>query len=84
MKKFELGDVYSTDKVNKRLEQDNGFSRFMMVSLNRHLNGDWGNMCEEDKEMNEEALKEGLRLMSVYRKNGSHTSEHSKYHYSLL
>lgn len=68
MKKFEPGDIYSTDKVNERLSQDNGFSLFVLVSLNRHLNGDWGNICEEDKAQNEEALVDGLRLMSVYKR----------------
>lgn len=70
MKKFEPGDIYSTDKVNDRLSQDNGFSLFMLVSLNRHLNGDWGNISEGDKATNEDALANGLRLMSVYNRMG--------------
>ena len=42
--------------------------RFMIVSLNRHINGDQGNTCDEDKVTNEEALVDGLRLMSVYKR----------------
>lgn len=34
--------------------------------LQRHFNGDWGDICEEDKCANEEALKTGARIMSVY------------------
>jgi hypothetical protein len=34
--------------------------------LQRHLSGDWGTVCAEDREENERALVEGLRLMSVY------------------
>lgn len=64
MRKFEPGNVYSTPGVNAKLE-DVGF---MIVSLNRHINGDWGNMCDEDKAANEEALVDGLRLMSVYKR----------------
>ena len=67
MKKFETGGVYSTPGVNAKLEDD-GFAQFMIVSLNRHINGDWGNMCDEDKATNEEALVDGLRLMSVYKR----------------
>lgn len=36
--------------------------------VSRHLNGDWGDLCEEDKRLNEEALKSGKdRLFSHYR-----------------
>jgi hypothetical protein len=35
-------------------------------SLSRHAQGDWGELCEEDRAANERALKEGLRLFSVY------------------
>lgn len=41
MRKFETGGVYSTPGVNEKLE-DPGFEQFMIVSLNRHINGDWG------------------------------------------
>jgi len=35
--------------------------------FNRHLCGDWGEVCEEDAQANHEALRTGARLMSVYR-----------------
>ncbi len=35
--------------------------------LTRHLNGDWGELCDEDKLANQEALETGLRLLSAYR-----------------
>ncbi len=34
--------------------------------INRHINGDWGNLDEEDKKMNDDALVHGNRLMSSY------------------
>lgn len=67
MRKFEPGNVCSTPGVNAKLE-DAGFMRFMVVSLNRHINGDWGNTCDEDKATNEKALVDGLRLISVYKR----------------
>ena len=36
-------------------------------ALARHAAGDWGELCEEDRRQNEIALKQGLRLVSVYR-----------------
>ncbi len=35
--------------------------------LARHVSGDWGELCDEDRQLNEEALADGSRLMSVYR-----------------
>jgi hypothetical protein len=35
--------------------------------LQRHLSGDWGELCEDDKAENQTALECDLRLMSAYR-----------------
>ena len=35
-------------------------------ALSRHQSGDWGELCEEDRTVNEYALKNGERIMSVY------------------
>lgn len=32
----------------------------------RHMAGDWGDVCEEDRQTNAEALVHGARVMSVY------------------
>ena len=32
----------------------------------RHAGGDWGDVCPEDKQANEDALKVGARLLSAY------------------
>lgn len=34
--------------------------------LDRHVRGDWGDLCEEDRRMNAEALSTGGRLLSAY------------------
>ena len=36
------------------------------TALSRHLAGDWGDVCEEDRQENKLSLKEGFRLFSVY------------------
>ncbi|WP_348637068.1 hypothetical protein [Methylomonas sp. UP202] len=35
--------------------------------LSRHACGDWGDLCAEDRALNDAALEQGGRLMSVYR-----------------
>ncbi len=34
--------------------------------LDRHVRGDWGELCDEDRRMNAEALPAGGRLLSAY------------------
>lgn len=37
-----------------------------MLCLLRHVSGDWGKLCLEDLDVNEDSLSNGERLMSVY------------------
>ena len=34
--------------------------------LCRHLRGDWGEVCPEDRRLNDQALKDGGRVLSAY------------------
>jgi hypothetical protein len=36
------------------------------IFIRRHQGGDWGDVCQDDAEANELALKEDSRLFSVY------------------
>jgi hypothetical protein len=62
--KFQLGQCVATPGALALLEKT-GFSAAFLI--NRHLHGDWGDVCKDDAELNELALKDGSRLMSVYR-----------------
>lgn len=44
----------------------------MYLALNRHLHGDWGDVCEEDKRSNNYALLHGGRLFSAYHTEKDH------------
>jgi hypothetical protein len=37
----------------------------------RHVTGDWGDICPEDRGLNEQALIDGSRIFSVYGARGS-------------
>lgn len=45
--------------------------RELLACLHKHEIGDWGEVSEGDKKLNEESLKEGYRLMSAYTVNGT-------------
>lgn len=61
--RFPLGQLLSTPGALK-LMQDNDVDP--MTLLQRHVRGDWGMICAEDSQANEEALICGARLLSSY------------------
>jgi hypothetical protein len=68
--KFDYGQVMVTRGVHARMSDDQEFSLYIHCSLTRHFSGDWGDLCEEDRETNESALLEGYRLFSSYKQKG--------------
>lgn len=68
--KFPLGQTVMTRGVADKVAADTMFAIFSMQSLKRHANGDWGDMCEDDKKANDDALKMGGRLFSAYEQAG--------------
>jgi hypothetical protein len=60
---FPAGQIVATPGALALLEQTN---RSALEFLSRHLRGDWGDLCQEDKTENELSLKYGLRLLSSY------------------
>lgn len=71
-REFELGAIVATASVNERMKSDKNFASFVQLSLGKYINCDWGDTCEEDKQTNEDALRDGERLLAVYnyRKTG--------------
>lgn len=65
--KFKPGDVVATSGVREMVGKDIGFNLFVSNSFARHCDGDWGDLCEEDKMANDFALRNGDdRLFSKY------------------
>lgn len=62
--KFRLGEIVSTTHLFEHSEKNN-FA--LLPYLVRHAQGDWGDVCKEDWKINDEALKNGLRLLSEYK-----------------
>ena len=64
--KFSLGRIVWTRGVNDRVAVDTSFAKFVMDSLKRHANCDWGDLSAEDKRENDFSLDKELRLLSSY------------------
>lgn len=56
MREFELGKIVMTRSINEAISESATFSRFVVDSLIRYIQSDWGNMCSEDAEMNNLAV----------------------------
>lgn len=71
MRKFETGVICLTRLVSDRMYHDEAFNEFLHRSVDRHLSGDWGDLCEDDKALNDEAVCHGdERILSAYEKDG--------------
>lgn len=65
--RFNLGQVVMTCGVDNEIQRSKEFADFVAKSFIRHCSGDWGELCEEDNQLNELALKNGDdRLFSRY------------------
>lgn len=63
---FETGKTVFTTNMFNRVTEDIGFYNFVMESLEKYQNCDWGDTCEEDQEENNDAVKNGERILAVY------------------
>jgi hypothetical protein len=59
--KFRLGHIVSTPNALEHLTQDD-----ILLGIQRHQAGDWGDVDEHDRQENELSLQKGFRLLSVY------------------
>lgn len=58
---FELGQIVTTHRIAKTL----GFDKIAAL-ISRHHQGDWGDICDDDKHLNQQALNEKDRILSAY------------------
>ena len=61
--RFPLGQTVATPGALAALEQA---QESPLTYLTRHVSGDWGDLGPEDQRANEDALKDGDRLLSAY------------------
>ena len=62
--RFSMGQIVATPGALQLL-QETGFSAAALVS--RHVHGDWGDLCDEDRAENDFAITRRLRILSCYR-----------------
>jgi hypothetical protein len=64
MRKFPLGRIVATPGALEAIAEAGQTPDFF---LDKHVQGDWGEVDDDDKRANDEALVNGERLLSAYR-----------------
>ena len=58
---FALGQIVATPGVLESVARTD-----VLKALGRHALGDWGEVCGQDRQTNDEALLHGFQLLSAY------------------
>jgi hypothetical protein len=64
MRKFDLGSIVYTKGIGELIKQV-GIEEIRKC-VARHSQCDWGNLDEEDKQLNDSAVVDGGRILSAY------------------
>lgn len=59
-----IAEEYNSDPTGKSL---------LATLVHKHVRGNWGSCCKEDREANDDALKDGGRVMSVFESDDHET-----------
>jgi hypothetical protein len=62
--RFSLGQIVATPGALEALQKA---GQTPTEFLKRHAQSDWGDVCDEDRQLNDHALIDGSRLLSAYR-----------------
>lgn len=64
--KFELGQVVQTRGIAAARLESEEFADEITRDFLRYVQGDWGDTCAEDRELNNSATKDGDRIVAKY------------------
>ena len=64
---MKLGQVVATSRIVRKTTEDGKFFDFIVSCLERYRRSDWGDTCEEDQKLNNDAVKYGNdRIVAKY------------------
>ena len=64
---FNTGKMFMTKNISEETSKDKFFEKEILNVLSRYLKKDWGDLCEEDKQLNDEAIKSCTsRILAAY------------------
>jgi hypothetical protein len=63
---MEYGRIVATRGIASEAENNPTFAKEIAVAFNRYQRKDWGDLCQEDKELNNQALESDGRILAAY------------------
>ena len=66
MARFKTGNLYQTRGIAEAIEESPQLFIEIIDAYARYINGDYGDLCIEDIELNEEAIANGGRILAKY------------------
>lgn len=66
MPMFNTGQLYKTNGINYAISQDKNYIKELISCFEKYLTGNWGDIEEDDKIANEQALLNNERLLGSY------------------
>jgi len=64
--------LVATERINNRMADDTSFAKHVTDALERFVSNDWGDMCDEDRQHNDAALKTKMRILASYGTGDDH------------
>lgn len=64
--KFETGKVCMTSGIDRAINEEKHYYKELINCFEKYLTGDWGDLCEEDKKLNEDAIINNERILGAY------------------
>lgn len=66
MNLFKNANLLQTQKISRKAEELDKFKAEVIIAIGRFFNNDWGDVCEEDKESNADAIKYNEMVVASY------------------
>ena len=58
--------LVATMGINNRIAESKSFAEHVIEAMSKFTNKDWGNLCDEDKEANDQAIINKDRVLASY------------------
>lgn len=58
--------IYTTKEINEAMNKNPDFAMELLKIVMRYWQQDWGDLCKEDKELNDKALITKDRVLAAY------------------
>lgn len=57
---------FFTSGINNEVAESAEFAKEVVNIIHQYCNREWGDLCRQDKKMNEDAIKHGGRIVAAY------------------